>query len=344
MSEEPEKHLSEEEDKKHSSLSKFLSLLLRHNPALLHLQLDNDGWLSCNVEELAGKIKESKDRLEWVTVQDIRDVVASDPKGRYEINAQDMIRATYGHSIRLNPLDNPDEAENLPEFVYYAGSNFELDTMLRLGLIPRERRDRQYLHLSVEMKDAYSVAKNYTRYPRLIRINTHEACESGIKFKQVSKFIVVCEEVPPQFLEEIELPEELQYLIHEKPQKFKNKQFRDNRRFSNQHGRYRSDSRPHYRDNRGEHRGDNRGDNRSDNRGERRKPFNKKFPQKPRRFQKSEPENESTDTDFDDQNFDDNDNDLADQFNEIEDIKKKAKSKSTIHFETDDDFEFTQDG
>lgn len=316
-------------EKRRSSLSKFLSLLLRHNPGLLGLQLDNEGWLSCNIEELTEKVKNSKDRLEWVTVQDIRDVVATDPKGRYEINDQNMIRATYGHSIRLNPLDFPDEAEDLPEFVYYAGNNFELDTMLRLGLIPRERRDRQYLHLSVEMKDAYSVAKNYTRYPRLIRIHTHDACESGIKFKKVSKFIVVCDEVPPQFLEEIELPEELQYLIHEKPQKFQNKHFRSNRNFSNQHGRHRPDSRPYRRN--------------SDNRGDRKKPYNKKFQNKPRRFQKSDKEQNIGNSDFEDQDFSDNDNDLANQFNEIEDIKRKAKKKSTIHFETDDDFEFTQD-
>ena len=318
-----------EAEKKRSSLSKFLSLLLRHNPGLLGLTLDNEGWLSCNLDELAEKIKASKDRLEWVTIQDIRDVVDTDPKGRYEISDQDMIRATYGHSIRLNPLEFPDEAEDLPEFVYYAGSNFELDTMLRLGLIPRERRDRQFLHLSVEMKDAYSVAKNYTRYPRLLRIHTHDACESGIKFRQVSKFIVVCDEVPPQFLEEIELPEELQYLIHEKPTKFKNRPFRGNRKFSNHHGgNRRSDSKPFRRD-RNSH-------------GEHKKPY-QKFQNKPRRFQKSEPE-KTNDSDFDEQTFNDSDNDLADQFNEIEDIKKKAKSKSTIHFETDDDFEFTQDG
>lgn len=329
--------MSEEEERKRSSLSKFLSLLLRHNPGLLDLQLDNEGWLSCKVDDLAEKIKHSKDRLEWVTVDEIRNVVDTDPKGRYEINDQGMIRATYGHSIRLHPLDFPDDADSLPEFVYYAGSNFELDTMFRLGLIPRERRDRQYLHLSVEMKDAYSVAKNYTRYPRLIRIKTHDACESGIKFKQVSKFIVISEEVPPEFLEEIELPEELQYLIHEKPTKFKNRNFRGNRRFSGKgrdhgHGGPRRDSRPPFRKG-----GGNR------NFGDNKKRFGKK-PHYNRQEQQNHSSNEDKfgDSNFDD-DFDDSDSSIADQFNEIEDIKKKAKSKSTIHFETDDDFDFKQD-
>ena len=320
-------NMSEDDEKRHSSLSKFLSLLLRHNPGILGLQLDNEGWLSCNVEELAEKIKDSKDRLNWVTVEAIQEVVDTDPKGRYEINDQQMIRATYGHSIRLNPLDFPDDADDLPEYVYYAGSNFELDTMLRLGLIPRERRDRQYLHLSIEMKDAYSVAKNYTRYPRLVRINVHSAVESDIKFKKVSKFIVVCDEVPPQFLEEIELPEELQYLIHEKPQNFQKRNFRGSKHYSsNRHGRRRDDSKP-YRRGQGSY-------------GDRRKGPPRKYYNKPKRFEKADTSVED-ELESDDQEFDDSD--LADQFNEIDDIRKKAKSKSTIHFETDDDFEFKQE-
>ena len=326
--------MSEEEERKRSSLSKFLSLLLRHNPGLLDLHLDNEGWLNCKIDELAERIKHSKDRLEWVTVDEIRQVVDTDPKGRYEINDQGMIRATYGHSIRLHPLDFPDEADSLPEYVYYAGSNFELDTMFRLGLIPRERRDRQYLHLSVEMKDAYSVAKNYTRYPRLIRIKIQDACESGIKFKQVSKFIVISEEVPPEFLEEIDLPEELQYLIHEKPQKFKNRNFKGNRRFSGK----------------GHPQGHGPGGNRNDRQGFRRDRNDRRFGDRNNRFgnkphynnrrQQSDYSSESTDNNLD---FDDDDSSIADQFNEIEDIKKKAKSKSTIHFETDDDFDLNQD-
>ncbi len=319
--------MSEDEEKRRSSLSKFLSLLLRHNPGILGLQIDNEGWLNCTIEDLADKIKASKDRLEWVTVDAIQQVVDTDPKGRYEINDQHLIRATYGHSIRLNPLDFPDEVEDLPECVYYAGSNFELDTMFRLGLFPRERRDRQYLHLSVEMKDAYSVAKNYTRYPRLIKVHIPEAIKSGLKFKKVSKFIVVCEEVPPQFLEEIDLPEELQYLIHEKPQKFQKRQFHGGKHFSQgHHGRSQEEGKLTRREP-GQH-------------SDRRKTQPRKFQHRPKRFEKADSEAED-ELQSDNQDFEDND--LADQFNEIDDIKKKAKSKSTIHFETDDDIEFKQE-
>ena len=48
--------MSEDEEKRRSSLSKFLSLLLRHIPGLLGLQLDNEGWIKCTVEELADNI------------------------------------------------------------------------------------------------------------------------------------------------------------------------------------------------------------------------------------------------------------------------------------------------
>ena len=179
------------------------------------------------------------------------------------------------------------------------------------------------------MKDDYSVAKNYTRYPRLIKVHVTEAIESGVKFKQVSKFIVVCEEVPPEFLEEIELPEELQYLIHEKPQKFHKNSFGGGIHFGGKYrGRRNDDSKPFRRSSGGPHGSYRKGNS------------NRKFQQRPKRFEKADSEVEdelqSDDLDFEE-------NDLADQFNEIDDIKKKAKSKSTIHFETDDDFEFKQE-
>ena len=305
------------EEQRRSKLSKFLTLILRHQPEILGLNLDNEGFLSCSITDLALKIAEQKDRLDWVTVEDIKAVVDTDPKGRYEIS-DNSIRATYGHSIKLNPLEFPDDVEDLPEFVYYAGNNHEVGTMLRLGLIASDRRDRNYLHLSVNIKDAYSVAKNYTRYPKLIRITIHDAANSNIKFKKVSPFIVISEEVPPQFLEEIDLPEDLKYLINERPQRF---QKYDKKPFRKPHGSRPSDKRP-----------DNKKFS-SDNKFKRNKPNN--YEKKP--FSKPKPVKETPDeSTF---NNDDLDDDTPSQFTDVDDIKKKAKSKSTIHFEVDDEFD-----
>ena len=216
--EEEEQELSTIEDEKThvSKLSKFLTLILRHQPGTLNLDLDNDGWLSCNVDELVSLLN-GRDGFKDVVREDIEEIVDNDPKGRYEIQ-DNMIRATYGHSAKgINPLEFPDDLEDLPEYVYYATNNFQLDTMLRLGLIPREKRDRQFLHLSVEIKDAYTVAKHHSRNPKLVRIDVKRAFDYGVKFRKVAPFIVICDEVPSQFIEEIPLPSELQYLTHLNP-------------------------------------------------------------------------------------------------------------------------------
>lgn len=194
--------------RKRSRLSKFLTLILRHKPELLDLSLDNDGWLPVGLEELAARIADAADGLDWVQASDIEQVVESDPKGRYEIR-DDRIRATYGHSVRLNQLASPDHADDLPAILYYGGSQDELQSILRLGLVPRRERDRQYLHLSVNKNDALAVARHHHRQPRLVKVFVHLAATGGVRFRQVSPLIVITDEVPPQFLEEIPLPPHL---------------------------------------------------------------------------------------------------------------------------------------
>ena len=312
----------EENKPKVSKLSKFLTLILRHQPGTLNLDLDNDGWLSCTVDELVALLNE-KEGFSDVTRDDIEEIVNNDPKGRYEIY-EDLIRATYGHSAPgINPLEYPDDFEDLPEFLYYATNNFQLDTALRLGLIPREKRDRQFLHLSVEIKDAYTVAKHHSRNPKLVRIDVKRAHDNGVKFRKVAPFIVISDEIPSQFLEEIPLPEELQYLTHLNPER----KYQKNRR------RGYSKKRPYGSDKRSY-----RGGRRDSYSKSSRSNYDKRGSRK--RFEKSRKEDK--DFDFSDKD-DDLDFDSPAEFGDIDDIKKKAQSKSTIHFETekDEDVDFS---
>jgi putative RNA 2'-phosphotransferase len=320
-------NIEKEKNTKGSKLSKFLTLVLRHQPGALNLELDNDGWLNCTVDELVSLLNE-KHGFENIVKEDIEEIVNNDPKGRYEIH-EDLIRATYGHSVKVvNPLEFPDDIDDLPEFVYYATNNYQLDTMLRLGLIPREKRDRQFLHLSVEIKDAYTVAKHHSRNPKLVRIDVRKAHEYGVKFRKVAPFIVICDEVPSQFIEEIPLPEELQYLTHLNPER-KYQKYRGHSR-----GRSRSHSNRRYsNDDKRSFRGKKR--NYRSYGSSRDKPYQKSHKKRFHQNREGSKENNSSNDDLD--------LDSPAEFGDIDDIKKKAQSKSTIHFETekDEDVDFS---
>ena len=192
-------------------LSKFLTLILRHRPEIVDAILNEDGWTNISIEEIAAKIAK-QEGFSWVTVEDIIDVVESDPKDRYQISndANRRIRATYGHSALLSGiLENPDKPANLPSIAFYGCSNNQLGSILRLGLTPT---NRGLVHLSVEKNDALAIArKRNPRFARIAQINVNAAAQSGIKFKLVTPRVVVCEEVPPQFLTGIPVPRKMNF-------------------------------------------------------------------------------------------------------------------------------------
>ena len=101
-------------------------------------------------------------------------------------------------------LDNPDKPSNLPSVAFFGCSNNQLGSILRLGLTPT---DRGLVHLSVEKNDALAIArKRNPRFARIAQIDVNSAAQSGIKFKRVTPRVVVCEEIPPQFLTGIPVP------------------------------------------------------------------------------------------------------------------------------------------
>ncbi|GFD74016.1 hypothetical protein KUL113_34360 [Tenacibaculum sp. KUL113] len=81
-------------EKNTKRISKFLSLILRHQPEKIGLKLDINGWAS--VEELLNKssnngVTFTKDELEFI--------VKNNDKQRFSLNEnQTKIRANQGHS------------------------------------------------------------------------------------------------------------------------------------------------------------------------------------------------------------------------------------------------------
>ena len=94
-----------------TELSKFLSLILRHKPEVIGIQLDEHGW--ADVEELLAGI--AKTRPVDMTV--LEEIVRTDSKQRYAFNEDhSLIRANQGHSI---PVDVELPMAEPPEYLYH---------------------------------------------------------------------------------------------------------------------------------------------------------------------------------------------------------------------------------
>ena len=121
-------------------ISKFLSLILRHQPENIGLKLDENGW--ADVEEL--RAKSAKRRIHF-TPAELDEVVETNNKKRFAFNEdKTMIRASQGHSI---DIDLALEAKQPPEFLYHGTAEGNITSILEKGI---EKRTRQHVHLSAD--------------------------------------------------------------------------------------------------------------------------------------------------------------------------------------------------
>ena len=75
-----------------------MSLVLRHQPKLIGLQLDAAGWVS--LDELVAKACSAQHHL---TVESVNEVVRTSNKQRFAISKDGLrIRANQGHSIDID--------------------------------------------------------------------------------------------------------------------------------------------------------------------------------------------------------------------------------------------------
>ena len=77
--------------------SKYISLILRHQPEIIGISLDEHGW--ANVDELVRGVSITHP----MTIEDLEEIVRSDKKQRFSFNEDhSLIRANQGHSIAVD--------------------------------------------------------------------------------------------------------------------------------------------------------------------------------------------------------------------------------------------------
>ena len=160
-------------EKQERRLSKYLSLLLRHKPETLNLNMDKNGWVS--VGELVEKINASG---QTITQEDIGTVVANCKKQRFKLDKEfDRIRANQGHSISVDV----ELVEKIPPSILYHGTaERNLESIRKLGLI---KGSRQHVHLSDNQDTARNVGRRYGR-PVILEVDCQKMISEGHLFYQ----------------------------------------------------------------------------------------------------------------------------------------------------------------
>lgn len=171
-------------------ISKFISLVLRHQPEKIGLTLDSHGW--ANVDELIRKANQAGVRFDRATLDQ---VVAENDKQRFAFSPDGTkIRASQGHSIEVDLQLEPSAP---PDVLYHGSAERFLASIRAQGLLPGSR---QYVHLSKDIQTARSVGSRHGKAV-IFRVKAGEMQRAGLKFFLSANGVWLTERVPVEYLE-----------------------------------------------------------------------------------------------------------------------------------------------
>ena len=172
--------------------SRFLSLILRHQPEVIGITLDEHGW--ANIDELIDGINQSGKY--HIDMEILEEIVRTDNKQRYTISEDKrLIRANQGHSISV---DVELEEKEPPEILFHGTATRFVDSINKQGLLPQSRL---YVHLSKDTATAKNVGSRHGK-PFIYAVKSGEMYREGYKFYLSANGVWLTKEVPAKFLKE----------------------------------------------------------------------------------------------------------------------------------------------
>lgn len=168
-------------------ISKFLSLVLRHEPQRISIVLDEEGWAAIDAV-LSGAasagVRFSRDELEWV--------VAENDKQRFSIDG-DRIRANQGHSVAVD-LGLPPVIP--PDLLYHGTVERFSESIRRTGLA---KGKRQHVHLSADIATATKVGERRGK-PIVLVVQSGAMHSAGHQFFISANGVWLTDHVPAGYL------------------------------------------------------------------------------------------------------------------------------------------------
>lgn len=169
--------------------SKFLALVLRHDPGKIGVELDDAGWVSVDV--LLAAIKARGRQLDRA---ELDQVVAQNDKKRFEFDETGTrIRASQGHSI---PVDLGYVPIEPPEVLYHGTATRYLENIFGEGLRPG---NRHHVHLSADVETAVKVGTRHGK-PAVLLVAAARMRADGHEFFRSTNGVWLTESVPAEYL------------------------------------------------------------------------------------------------------------------------------------------------
>ena len=174
-----------------TAVSRYISLILRHQPEVIGIALDKHGW--ADVDALIRGIQETKEPA--FSREMLDEIVRTDSKQRYAYNEdRTLIRASQGHSI---PVDVELLQAVPPEVLWHGSGEKYAASIEKIGLIPKSRL---YVHLSKDMDTAIAVGKRHGK-PVVYQVDAGRMAQSGYLFYLSANGVWLTKEVPVEFLQ-----------------------------------------------------------------------------------------------------------------------------------------------
>lgn len=173
------------------SRSKFLSLVLRHKPESIGIQLDAEGWADVNL--LLQQMVKHRNPLK---LAELIEVVDTNDKKRFQLSTdQSKIRAVQGHSS--TQVQREYESITPPNILYHGTATRFLDSILKQGLVSG---DRHHVHLSADLVTAQKVGQRHGKVI-IFNIDTQQMHQDGFKFYQAENGVWLTTSVPAKYLQ-----------------------------------------------------------------------------------------------------------------------------------------------
>ncbi|MFN8489087.1 MAG: RNA 2'-phosphotransferase [Caldilineaceae bacterium] len=170
-------------------ISKFLSLVLRHQPDKIGITLDKAGWVA--VTEL---LRACQQHGFPITLEELKTVVATSDKQRFAFSEDGTrIRANQGHSVDVELGYQP---VTPPAMLYHGTAERFLPSIQQQGLV---KGQRHHVHLSADEATAQKVGARHGK-PVVLQVQSGLMHRAGCLFYQSENGVWLTAHVPVAYL------------------------------------------------------------------------------------------------------------------------------------------------
>jgi putative RNA 2'-phosphotransferase len=170
--------------------SKFLSLVLRHEPERIGIVLDASGWT-----DVDGLLAAAAAHGVAISRADLEQIVATSDKQRFALSADGTrIRANQGHSVEVDLALAP---ATPPERLYHGTVARFVESIRARGLLKGERH---HVHMSADIETAMRVGNRRGEAVVLV-VRSGAMAAAGHVFFRSENGVWLVEHVPPAFLD-----------------------------------------------------------------------------------------------------------------------------------------------